>query len=129
MSVCQQDGFPAGALATFSVGQTGEVTGIFSNGSNLRLGQMALASFTNPGGLSKGGTNLFQTSSNSGDPIIGIPNSGGRGTVRAGTLESSNTDLAQQFTNIIVAERGSQASSRVITAAEEMLQDLVNLKH
>ncbi len=128
VSVSQQDGFAAGSLVTFSVGQNGDITGVFSNGSNLLLGQVALALFTNPGGMLKAGNNQFQASSNSGDPLIGLPNSGGRGAISAGTLEGSNTDLAQQFTNIITAQRGFQASSRVITAADEMLQDLVNLK-
>ena len=122
------DGFPAGSLVSFAVGSGGDVTGIFSNGSNQLLGQMALGLFTNPAGLTKAGNNLFQQTSNSGEPIVGPPGTGGRGVVSTGTLEGSNTDLAQEFTNVILAQRGFQASSRVITAADEMLQDLVNIK-
>ena len=75
----------------------------------------------------RAGQNLWNPSANSGDPIIGQPNSNGRGTVNTGTLEGSNVDLAQQFTNVIVAQRGFQSSSRVITASDQMLQDLVSI--
>ncbi len=120
-------GSPAGALVSFSVGASGEVSGIYSNGSTQRIGQLALASFANPGGLQRSGQNLWSTSGASGDAIIGTPNDGGRGSVSTGTLETSNVDLAQQFTNVIVAQRGFQASSRVITASDQLLQDLVNI--
>src|SRR5690348_18265577 len=104
------------------------MTGVFSNGRNQPLGQLALAVFANPSGLEKAGDSLFRQSVNSGQPQIGIPGSGGRGTLAGGTLEMSNVDLAQEFTNMIVAQRGFQANSRVITASDEILQDLVNLK-
>jgi flagellar hook protein FlgE len=73
------------------------------------------------------GQNLWSPSSNSGEAIVGTPNSGGRGSVSTGTLEASNVDLAQQFTNVILAQRGFQSSSRVITASDQLLQDLVNI--
>lgn len=122
------DGFPAGSLISFAVGSGGDVTGIFSNGSNQLLGQVALGLFTNPAGLAKEGNNLFSQTSNSGEPIVGTPGTGGRGVVTTGALEGSNTDLAQEFTNVILAQRGFQASARVITAADQMLADLVNIR-
>lgn len=122
------DGAAAGTLSTFSIGQSGEVTGIYSNGRKRTIGQLALASFANPAGLMKSGGNLFVSSANSGTARIGTPDSNGRGQVSTGFLEMSNVDLAQQFTNMIMAERGFQANSRVITTSDEILQDLVNIK-
>ncbi len=123
-----QDGLPPGSLTTFNVGSSGEIIGIFSNGLNRRLGQIALAKFLNSGGLLKMGQSLFSPSANSGTAQIGLPGQDGRGQISAGYLEMSNVELAQQFTSMIVAQRGFQANSRVITASDEMLQDLVNLK-
>jgi flagellar hook protein FlgE len=123
------DGASAGTLTSFTVGQGGDITGVYSNGYKQPLGQMALASFANPDGLMKAGGNLFTSSANSGAAQIGLPNTSGRGTIATGFLEGSNVDLAQQFTNMIMAERGFQANSRVITTSDEILQDLVNLKH
>ena len=123
------DGASAGTLTSFTVGQGGDITGVYSNGYKQTLGQMALASFANPGGLTKAGGNLFSSSANSGTPNVGVPNTAGRGTIATGFLEGSNVDLAQQFTNMIMAERGFQANSRVITTSDEILQDLVNIKH
>jgi flagellar hook protein FlgE len=122
------DGFASGTLVTFSIGSGGEITGVYSNGQTQLLGQIALATFANPGGLLRAGQNLFQVSSASGDPLVGIPGSGGHGTVTTGALEMSNVDLATQFTGMITAERGFQANGRVITTSDEMLQELVNLK-
>lgn len=127
LNVSTQNGAPAGALVSFAVGSTGEVTGIYSNGANQIIGQLALASFVNPAGLLRQGQNLWAPSSNSGDAIVGLPNTNGRGSVSTGTLEGSNVDLAQQFTNVILAQRGFQSSSRVVTAGDQMLQDLVNI--
>jgi flagellar hook protein FlgE len=126
-NLASQTGFPAGALVSFAVGSSGEVSGIYSNGSNRIIGQLALANFVNPGGLQRNGQNLWAPTGNSGDAIVGTPNTNGRGVVNTGTLENSNVDLAAQFTNMIVAQRGFQASSRVITASDTMLQDLVNI--
>jgi flagellar hook protein FlgE len=123
------DGASAGSLTTFSVGSGGEITGVYSNGFKQPLGQIALASFQNPGGLMKAGGNLFSISPNSGSASIGAADSNGRGQIATGFLEGSNVDLAQQFTNMIMAERGFQANSRVITTSDEILQDLVNIKH
>jgi flagellar hook protein FlgE len=123
------DGASAGSLTNFTIGPAGDITGIYSNGFKQALGQLALASFANPSGLMKTGGNLFTSSANSGTASIGTPNTAGRGQIATGFLEGSNVDLAQQFTNMIMAERGFQANSRVITTSDEILQDLVNLKH
>lgn len=122
------DGFAPGSLVTFSVSKSGVITGMFSNGATQTLGQMALANFTNPGGLAKVGNNMYEVTANSGEPLIGTPNTGGRGVVTTGNLEGSNVDLAREFTSMIIAQRGFQSNSRVITASDEMLQDLVNIK-
>jgi flagellar hook protein FlgE len=123
-----QDGAAIGFLRSFSIADSGMITGVFSNGRTAAIGQVALASFNNPAGLEKAGASTYRMSVNSGLPQIGAPGSGGRGTLSGGTLEMSNVDLAQEFTNLIVAQRGFQANSRVITASDELLQDLVNLK-
>lgn len=123
-----QNGLPPGSLSTFSVSSTGELSGLFSNGLNRTLGQIAMANFTNPGGLVKEGQSLFVVSANSGTPQVGLPGQEGRGSITAGYLEMSNVELAQQFTSMITAQRGFQANSRVITTSDEMLQELVNLK-
>jgi flagellar hook protein FlgE len=121
------DGAAAGYLTTFAVDKTGVITGVYSNGVREELGQIAVATFANPGGLSKTGGNLWDVSANSGQPQVGAAGVSGRGNISPGTLEMSNVDLAQQFTNMIQAERGFQANSRVITASDQILQDLVNL--
>ena len=122
------DGFSSGTLVTFTIGSAGDITGVFSNGQTQLLGQIAMASFVNAGGLLRQGQNLYAASSASGTPSVGVPGSGGRGTVTTGSLEMSNVDLATQFTSMITAERGFQANGKVITTSDEMLQDLVNLK-
>jgi flagellar hook protein FlgE len=123
-----QDGSPVGTLQSFSIGQDGVVTGVFSNGRTQAIGQIALAAFTNPAGMEKAGGSMYRQSGNSGLPQIGAAGDGGRGLLSGGMLEMSNVDLAQEFTNLIVSQRGFQANSRVITASDELLQDLVNLK-
>ncbi|MCB0209418.1 MAG: flagellar hook protein FlgE [Anaerolineae bacterium] len=128
IATSSQNGLPPGDLSTFTVGITGEVVGIFSNGLNRKLGQIAMATFLNPGGLLKEGQSLFATSANSGVAQVGLPGQDGRGQISGGYLEMSNVELAQQFTSMIVAQRGFQANSRVITTSDEMLQELVNLK-
>ena len=123
-----QNGNVSGGLQSMSIGGKGEVTGIFSNGQNRLLGQIALASFKNASGLLKTGSSLYSESNNSGVAIIGEANSGGRGQIIPGTLEMSNVDLAKEFANMIIAQRGFQANSKIITASDEMLMDLVRLK-
>ncbi|TAK24689.1 MAG: flagellar hook protein FlgE [Chloroflexota bacterium] len=128
VNVDEQDGHEAGALTSFTVAPDGSIQGIFSNGFNQTLGRLALARFKNPGGLTRAGNNVFQLSVNSGLPIIGAPGDVGLGTVNSGTLEMSNANLAQQFTDMIRAQRGFQANSRMITTSDELLQELIQLK-
>jgi flagellar hook protein FlgE len=123
-----QDGSAMGFLRSFEFGADGSVTGRFSNGETKVLGMVALATFNNPAGLVREGESLFAVSANSGEPILGRPGAGDAGTLAPGSLEMSNVDLAQEFTNLIIAQRGFQANSRGITASDELLQELVNLK-
>jgi flagellar hook protein FlgE len=123
-----QNGSGVGSVIGFSVSEQGLITGTFSNGRSQALGQIAMATFSNPNGLQKNGSSLYSATVNSGAAQIGVAGQGGRGTLSGGTLEMSNVDLAAEFTNLIVAERGFQANSRVITTSDQILQDLVNLK-
>ena len=123
-----QDGQATGTLRSFAVGNDGTVSGVFSNGESKALAQLALASFANAGGLVKEGDNHMRADNNSGLPQIGTPGGAGKGNLAAGTLEMSNVDLAQEFTNLIIAQRGFQANSRIISTSDELLQELVNLK-
>jgi len=101
--------------------------GNFSNGEMMLLGKVLLARFPNPQGLTSVGENQFQESGLSGQPIIGEPGVGGRGTISSNSLELSNVDLGDQFVQLITAQRGFQASSRVITATDRLMDELVNL--
>ncbi|EIJ81494.1 flagellar hook-basal body protein [Bacillus methanolicus PB1] len=121
------DGTIQGSLESFNIGQYGEINGVFSNGRVLQLGTLALAKFSNPSGLTKAGNNLFQESINSGTANINVPGDG-RGTIAASSLEMSNVDLSEEFTEMITAQRGFQANTRIITTSDEILQELVNLK-
>ncbi len=121
------DGNLQGSLESFNIGSDGVINGVFSNGSVLPLGQLALAKFSNPSGLDNAGGNLFRQSVNSGVANINTPGNG-RGTIAAGSLEMSNVDLSEEFTEMIVAQRGFQANTKIITTSDEILQELVNLK-
>jgi len=123
-----QDGYSAGSLQNITVDENGVVTGRFSNGQIKDLAQVALADFNNPAGLISMGGNLFAESRASGSAIIGPASTAGRGSITSNSLELSNTDLANEFVNMITAQRGFQANARVITASDELLTELVNLK-
>jgi len=127
LALSSQNGYPIGSLQEFSVGVDGVITGFFTNGQTLVLGQVALATFANQQGLLAMGNNLFVTSANSGEPMVGVPASGGRGTILGGFLEGSNVDLAKELTNIIIAQTGFQANARTITAADTLLQEILTL--
>jgi flagellar hook protein FlgE len=124
----EQDGYTMGYLDNFKIDQNGIITGVFSNGTNRTLGQVALASFTNQGGLEKAGENTYTQSTNSGLANIGPARVAGKGKIIAGTLEMSNVDLADQFVDMIVTQRGFQANSRTIQTADQLLQELLTLK-
>jgi flagellar hook protein FlgE len=128
VALTTQDGLAAGSLMGFNISSnTGEVFGIFSNGDQQLIGQLAIALFVNPAGLTRQGNNQYLAGLNSGEPRIGQPSAGGRGTVASGYIEGSNVDMSREFSNMIMAQRGFQASSRIITTSDEMLQELVNL--
>lgn len=123
-----QDGYTMGYLDNFKIDSTGTITGVYSNGTNRIIGQLALASFTNQGGLEKAGENTYVESNNSGMANIGTSGIAGKGSLLAGSLEMSNVDLTEQFTDMIVTQRGFQASSKTIQTAETLLDTVMNLK-
>ncbi|WP_312335225.1 flagellar hook protein FlgE [Anaerospora hongkongensis] len=124
----EKDGYGAGTLDSKYIDTTGVIVGNFTNGQSKVLGQVALATFNNPSGLNKAGDNLFTKSVNSGEAKVGTAGSGGRGTFNPGNLEMSNVDLAQEFSNMIITQRGFQANSKIITTTDQMLEELANLK-
>lgn len=122
-------GYRSGSLNSISIDQEGRIIGYYSNGQSREDAVLAIALFRNPGGLNKIGNNLFQNTVNAGlDDNYARAGIGGRGVIISGALEMSNVDLAKEFTDMIVAQRGFQANSRIITVADEMLQELVNIK-
>lgn len=123
-----QDGYTMGYLDNFKIDSTGTITGVYSNGTNRIIGQLALASFTNQGGLEKAGENTYVESNNSGMANIGTSGIAGKGSLLAGSLEMSNVDLTEQFTDMIVTQRGFQASSKTIQTADTLLETVMNLK-
>ena len=113
---------------SMSIGQDGTVNYVDVNGNLQVAGRLLLANFPNEGGLEKTGSNYYAASANSGDPYIQTATQGGIGSIQSGFLEMSNVDLSEEFTEMIVAQRGFQANSRIITTSDEILQELVNLK-
>lgn len=113
---------------SMSIGQDGSVYYVDVNGKLQFAGQLLLAKFPNASGLEKTGSNYFQVTANSGNPLVQIGTQAGIGSVQSGFLEMSNVDLSEEFTEMIVAQRGFQANSRIITTSDEILQELVNLK-
>lgn len=126
-SVYKSNGYPTGKLQEYSIGNDGVITGIYSNGKQQALGMIALANFDNPAGLKSIGDSSYTQTANSGDFRATVPGAEA-GSLASNTLEMSNVDLSTEFTNMIVFQRGFQANSRTITTADEMLQELVNLK-
>lgn len=122
------NGYAAGTLSSQSIDPSGIIVGRFTNGQSQNLGQVALATFNNPAGLNKVGENLFAESNNSGVAQVGTSGTGGRGKFNPGTLEMANVDLANEFSNMIITQRGFQANSKIISVTDEMLQELANLK-
>ncbi|MDI3329683.1 MAG: flagellar hook-basal body complex protein [Micrococcus sp.] len=117
-----------GTIEGFSIAQDGTINGVFANGDVRAIGQVALASFTNPSGLEKVGASGYRVTANSGQPALGAPGENGFGALASGILEGSNTDLSKEFTNLIMAQRGFQASARIVTTSDEVLSELTNLK-
>lgn len=113
---------------SMSIGNDGKVTFVDAGGTLRYAGQLVLAKFPNPGGLQKAGANYYQPTANSGNPFFSVGTEQGMATVQSGSLEMSNVDLSEEFTEMIVAQRGFQANTRIITTSDEILQELVNLK-
>jgi flagellar hook protein FlgE len=127
LNVRSQDGAPMGVLNSYAVGDDGTVTGLFTNGLTAELAKLTISRFANNNGLLRDAQNMFSAGNNSGLAQDGEALEGGRGAVRGGALESSNVDMAQEFTDMIVTQRGFQANARTITASDEMLMELINL--
>ncbi|HNX77184.1 MAG TPA: flagellar hook-basal body complex protein [Candidatus Rifleibacterium sp.] len=123
-----QDGYEMGLLEQIYFEDDGIIRGIYSNGQKQPIGQVALTTFNNPAGLEKNGKNLYTFSPSSGQPIVNKPGSAYAGTLVPASLEMSNVDISEEFTNMIITQRAFQANSRVITTSDELLQEVVNLK-
>jgi flagellar hook protein FlgE len=123
-----QDGFAVGRLDTLAVSDNGEIEGVFTNGQTLSLAQVALATFNNPEGLFRRGDNTYFASNGAGPAAVGPAQTGGRGGVVSNSLELSNVDITEQFTDLIVVERGYQSNSRMITTADQVLQETLSIK-
>ena len=122
-----QDGFAMGTLQAFAFDPAGTLQGVYSNGLTKPLARLALAVFSNPAGLQRDGNNNWVSTSNSGLPRYSAPRTSGAGEILGGSLEQSNVDAATEFTELIIAQRGFQANSRIITAQDSILQEVVNL--
>jgi len=126
--VLSQNGHSMGILQQISVDKVGRITGAFTNGITKLLGQIALADFNNPGGLVRTKNNLYTESANSGNPMISPAGDTINAAIISGAVEQSNVDLAEEFTKMIVAQRGFQANARVITTSDDLLAEIANLK-
>ncbi len=122
------DGYGVGQLQSLAVSADGLIAGVFTNGQTLELGQLAVASFNNSAGLQNYYGNTYISSLGSGPPALGIAGTGGRGTVVSKALELSNVDITDQFTQMIVAERGYQANTKIITTMDQLAQETINIK-
>ncbi|HKI35951.1 MAG TPA: flagellar hook protein FlgE [Gemmataceae bacterium] len=122
-----QDGFASGTLTSVSIGKDGVIKGVFTNGKVTPLAQLAIADFSNPGGLARQGNNLYTATTQSGQPLVGVGGSAGRGEVQQGVLEQSNVDVAAAFTQLIIAQRGYEVNARTITVSDQVLQDLTQI--
>ncbi len=128
-SEISQNGFTGGDLVGIRIVQSGTLVGSFSNGRSFGLAQIGMAKFTNNGGLSNEGGNVYIQTANSGDPLIGTAASAGRGFIQSSSLEASNVDLSRSLTQLIIIQRGFQANSKIITTSDQLLQALIGLKN
>jgi len=123
-----QDGFSSGDMAGLRVDEQGVMSGLFSNGQERVLGQIALSRFPNNDGLEKRGHGLYAATKNSGAPVVGVPQSGGRGSIISGSLEGSNVNLADEFVEMITIQRGFQSNSKTINTADDLLSTVLQIK-
>jgi flagellar hook protein FlgE len=127
-SATDQNGAGSGSLVNFSIGSDGTITGSFSNGKTQALGQLAVATFANNDGLQLNGNTDFSPTLASGQAVVGAPGTGGRGTLSGGALEESTVDIATEFANLIVAQRGFEADAKAVTTFDQITQDTIALK-
>jgi flagellar hook protein FlgE len=127
ISAVAQDGSPAAQLVRVALADAGQILAQFSNGAQTVVGQLAMATIRNPESLIAVGNNNYQLSARSALPAVGLPGTGGRGSVKGGAVEASTVDIAQQFTNLIVYQRGYEANSKVVSAVDELSQTTINL--
>ncbi len=127
LSALSQNGSGAASLSNLSIDQYGYIVGVFSNGQSKQLAQVMMATFANLNGLTSSGENMYTVSANSGDPLVGEPGESTGTTIQSGALEQSNVDLSEEFTRMIVSQRGFQANARVITTSDSLLQEITNL--
>jgi flagellar hook protein FlgE len=127
VAAINQDGFAPGTLLNVGFNEGGQLVGFYSNGQSRVLDTLRISMFSNEGGLLRVGDTMFVESPNSDDAISTTANAAGAGSVRAGQLENSNVDIAREFVNLIEAQRGFQANSRVITTTDEILAELMNI--
>ena len=126
-SSTSQDGYGSGTVRSMIVDQNGIITGSFTNGQTIPMAQVAISNFANSAGLAKQGENMWGATLASGAASVGAANQGGRGAVLGANLELSNVDVAEEFTRLIINQRGYQANSRVVTTADSLLQETLNL--
>ena len=124
----RQDGYTLGYLDNFKIDSSGTITGVYSNGTNRVIGQLALATFANDRGLEKAGNNTYVETNNSGQANIGESGIAGKGSLLAGALEMSNVDLSEQMTDMIVTQRGFQSNAKTIQTADTLLETVLSLK-
>ena len=127
ISAQKQDGYASGALSGVQVGQDGTINGVYTNGQSIPVAQLAIAKFPSDQGLAAAGGGVWSATTNSGQAALGAAGSAGRGAIVSGSLEQSNVDIASQFVDLIAHQRGFQASSKTITTADQMLQDLMQI--
>jgi flagellar hook protein FlgE len=128
LAATRQDGSPPGNLTSYLISEDGRIRGIFSNGISRDLGQLQLARFSNPGGLDQRGNNLWAAGINSGLPIVGSPGQNGIGSIAAGALELSNSDIGKDLIQLVLASTQYRANSRLITATQQLFDELLNLR-
>ncbi len=128
MAAARQDGSPPGKLTSYVIGEDGTIRGVFSNGISRDLGQLRLARFSNPEGLEQRGQNKYAQGINTGLPILGSPGENGIGTVAAGSLELSNTDVGKDLVNLVLASTQYRSNARVITATQQLFDELLNIR-
>jgi flagellar hook protein FlgE len=128
MALSRQDGFPTGTLTSFTITESGLIRGVFSNGAERPLGQLLMATFPNSTGLQQVGSNMYQKGINSGEPNVNIPGAEGIGTLTAGAVELSNTDIGQNLIDLILASTQYRGGARVITTTQQLFDELLNIR-